>query len=120
MTPFEIMVATHFVSDFLFQRPLGLLGAKNKSWLALIGHCLSYTVVFIPVFLFILNISLFWLLLLFFSHIIIDRKALIKWWMTYIRLDPEGMGTLRGILADQILHLLVLVVIVFAEKGVIV
>lgn len=117
MTPFEIMVGTHLVSDFLFQRPFG---DKTKSWLALILHSLSYTVAFIPIFLFILNIPLIWLSLLFFSHIVIDKKVLVGWWMTHVRLDKEGLDNTRVNLADQLFHLIVLAVIVFIEKGVII
>lgn len=114
-TLFEILLITHIVMDWLFQ---GKWEMRNKSekWLALLFHCAIYTIGFIPVFL-IYKISLFWLVLLFVSHIILDKRKLVHWLLKDFKgitkkNTPKTIWNMYLIGTDQILHIVILVVII--------
>jgi len=114
-TLFEILLITHLVMDWLCQ---GKWEIKNKpeKWSALLFHCAIYTMGFIPVFL-ICKISLVWLVLLFISHAIIDRRKFIHWLLKDFKgiTKENTSGTIWNMYligTDQILHIVILALIV--------
>ena len=115
LTIFEALLITHFVVDWLFQ---GKWEAMNKSrkWLPLFFHCTVYTVGFIPMFL-IYKINLIWLVLLFVSHVIFDRRKFEIWLLENFKGvskkdTPESLWRILLIGTDQILHIVILTLIV--------
>ena len=115
LTLLEALLVTHILVDWIFQWKWEAMN-KSKKWLPLFFHCTVYTVGFIPVFL-IYKISLAWLVLLFVSHVILDRRKFEIWLLEnfkgIIKKDtPEAIWTMFLIVTDQILHVVILVLIV--------
>jgi len=115
LTIFEALLMTHLAVDFLFQGKWEAMN-KSKKWLPLFFHCTVYTVGFIPVFL-IYKINLIWLILLFVSHAILDRRKLEIWFLKNFKGvskkdTPESLWKMLLIGSDQILHILILVLII--------
>lgn len=89
---------------------------KSKKWLPLFFHCIVYTVGFIPVFL-IYEINLVWLILLFISHVILDRRTFEIWLLKNLKgVTKENISepawTILLTIIDQILHIVILVLVV--------
>jgi len=115
LTPFEALFITHFTVDWIFQWNWEAMN-KSKNWLALLFHCLVYTVGFVPVFL-IYNINLGWLLLIFISHAICDKRDFEIWILEKFKGFkragiPESLWNIVLIGVDQTLHLIILSLIV--------
>ncbi len=113
-TLFEIFIIAHLVIDFILQRQWEA-DRKNKNWRALAFHCLIYTVGFVPVF-WLLNISFWWLFLLFISHFIIDSQKITRWLLEDVKGYKEdktdkAFWTLLFVGVDQTLHLIILLII---------
>jgi hypothetical protein len=104
------LIITHLVSDWLFQ-PAKWAVKKIKIFKYRFLHSLQYILLFIPV-LYLLNISLFWLIWIFATHLFIDSYKFVNFWNNKIR--SRGLETPRGIIIvqDQILHLVVLIPVV--------
>ncbi len=117
MNLFEMLVITHFIGDWMFQTENEAMQKSSGKFFnqALITHCLVYTLSFIPVF-YLMNLNWFWLLLIFWSHMFLDRRWPVKWWIKNIMRTSDG--TIEKlfwlvIVVDQIMHILVLALIVF-------
>jgi hypothetical protein len=98
---------THFLAD--------LLSHKKKRGKFILLYCFLYTLCFIPLFCW-LKVDFLWLLLLFFSHLIIDALATkLSWLVDFMPKAPEkprGSSLMLITLGiDQALHLLMLIVI---------
>jgi hypothetical protein len=116
MTPFEYLVMTHLISDWLAQTEYQAINKAKGSFLnlAIITHCLIYTLFFLPVF-YLLGISWWWLIILFFSHWVLDRRWPEYWFLEKVKgMSRESIvGNHWLVIAvDQIFHLLVLVAVV--------
>lgn len=115
LTFFEALLVTHLIVDWIFQWKWEAMN-KFKEWLPLFFHCTIYTLGFIPVFL-IYGINLTWLILLFVSHVIFDRRKFEIWLLEKFKRITEKniseslwMILLIGI--DQILHIVILALVV--------
>lgn len=115
LTIFEALLITHFVVDWIFQWKWEATN-KSKKWLPLFFHCIIYTIGFIPVFL-IYEISLVWLILLFISHVILDRRTFVVWLLENFKGitkkdTTESVWTILLTTIDQILHIVILALVV--------
>lgn len=115
LTIFEAFLITHLVIDWIFQTKWESSNKATQT-LPLIIHCFIYTAGFIPAFLFF-KINLLWLLFIFVSHIVIDRRNLVTWLLEDFRgfkkeKTPELLYLILWVGVDQTLHLLVLALIV--------
>ncbi len=96
---------THFVADFLSHR--------KKIGKFIFLHCFLYTIFFVPLFWW-LKVNLWWLFLIFFSHLTIDSFGnkllpLVK----IILKESEEKETFLKIIAlgiDQVFHLTILLI----------
>ncbi len=115
LTVFEAFLITHFVMDWIFQWNWEAM-KKSKEWLPLFFHCTVYTAGFIPAFIFF-NVNFLWLLLIFVSHVILDKRSLEFWILEKfkgVKKDDVGepIFTILLIGIDQTLHLAILTLIV--------
>jgi hypothetical protein len=101
-----ILIITHFVSDWLFQ-PERWAVKKEKIAKYRFFHSIQYIILFIPV-LYILNISLLWLIWLFLTHFLLDDYKFVNWWNKHIK-GNKGKIVWLIIVEDQILHILALI-----------
>ncbi|MGO0063653.1 DUF3307 domain-containing protein [Brevibacillus fluminis] len=108
MTLFEVLLVAHFVGDYLFQTSWMAMN-KAKNWAALLVHCAVYTLVlYVAANLIWAKQPLSWpaLAVIFFGHVILDRRTFVAWWVRKIMMAPESSWL--GIMADQIFHLLLI------------
>ena len=116
MTIFEMLVLAHLVGDWIIQTEYEAMNKVKGNFfnLALYKHCFMYTLCFVPVFL-VAGINWWWLLLVFWSHMFLDRRWPVIWWIEKVkRTSPETINNLFWLViaVDQIMHILILVVIV--------
>ncbi len=102
-----ILIITHFVSDWLFQ-PGKWAVKKIKIFKYRFLHSIQYTLLFIPV-LYLLNISLLWLIWIFATHLFIDSYKLVNFWNSKIRNRGVENPHWIDIVQDQILHIIILI-----------
>lgn len=115
MTVFELLILSHLVGDFLVQTEFEALNKALGKFFnrALLVHCLKYTLCFAP-FFWNIGSGYFWLLLIFSSHMVLDRRWLIIWWRHYVnRNSPKSIENTfwLTVVVDQIFHILVLALI---------
>mgnify|MGYP001583553699 CR=1 FL=1 len=113
MTLFVALVLTHLVADWLFQTEYEAMNkAKGRFFnAAIIKHSLIYTLAFVPALVY-LGAPMWWLIALFSSHMFLDRRWPVIWWIkTVKRTSEETINKLfwMVIVIDQIFHILVLV-----------
>ncbi len=114
LTIFEVFLITHLLMEWIFQTDWE---AKNKkqNFLPLFRHSLTYTIGFAIVFWFY-EINLLWLILIFVSHFILDKRDFEYWILEKIKgvkkeECPDYLFEIILIGVDQTLHLLVLGII---------
>jgi hypothetical protein len=100
------LIITHFVSDWFFQ-PAKWAVSKSSNAKHRFFHSLQYTALFIPV-LYLLNISLLWIIWIFLTHFFIDDYKIVNWWNVHIKKEKNKLPWLNMV-EDQILHILILV-----------
>lgn len=115
MRLFDWLILAHLVGDYLVQTEFEALNkALGRFWnRALISHCMKYTLCFVPVVL-AFGVSPAWLLLIYGSHMVFDRRWPIVWWRTYVTRNSEESIKATfwlTVAIDQIFHFLILVVI---------
>jgi len=116
MSLFDWLLVGHLVGDFLLQTD-GMAKYKTQSWTWMLRHVGLYLAVMVIV-LGVYSVSHavpLWALavaLLFIgaTHIVLDRRDVTMGWMRLIGITSD-LGWLT-IVADQVFHLLVLVVVV--------
>lgn len=115
MTIFEYLLVAHLIGDWMLQTEFQALGkAKNGFFNAsLTAHCLSYTLCFVPA-IWLTPMHYSWLLLIFSSHMFLDRRWPVIWWIKTIKRTSED--TIKNlfwlvIAVDQVMHILVLAII---------
>jgi len=112
---FPLAILGHLAGDYLFQTTYEALN-KTKGRVfnrALMAHCVKYTLCFLPLFL-TLGISLLWLIPIFVTHVIFDRRTPIIWWRKNVtRCSDEDIKNTfwLTVVIDQIFHIVVLAVI---------
>lgn len=115
MTMFEALVLAHLFGDWVLQTGHQAMNKmKGKFWnMALVAHCLWYTISFIPVFWFY-GIPWHWLTLVYFSHMFLDRRWPVEWWIVKVKLTSrEILANLFWLViaVDQIFHVLIIALI---------
>lgn len=110
MSLFDSLLIAHLAADFLLQFAWMAKYKAQKS-LPLLAHSFLYTLILgIAAYLATGSISLPWLLFLFITHVILDRRTFVHWWCRKIMgVNLEKQGWL-AIAADQTFHLLALAV----------
>lgn len=108
---FSSFFLTHLTFDFLFQTSRQA-ERKTKELRPLLSHCFVYTLGFLPSFLFF-KVNFWFLLLLFASHLLLDRRGFEEWWLEKIKgMEKEktrkGIGKFVLVAADQTFHFLIL------------
>lgn len=116
MNVFEMLVLAHFIADWLLQSEYQATEKFNGKFFnsALITHCMVYTLCFVPVF-WIAHLNWLWLLPIFWSHMFLDRRWPVKWWIRNVmRTSDETIEKLFWlvIVVDQVMHVLILALIV--------
>ena len=116
MSLFDWLLVGHLVGDFLLQTD-GMAKYKAQSWTWMLRHVGLYLAVMVivlgvyslstPVPLWVLGLAL---LFIGSTHIILDRRGFTLGWMRLIGITSD-LDWLT-IVADQVFHLLVLVVVV--------
>lgn len=108
MTPFSILFLAHLVGDYLFQTSW-MAANKAKQWQPLVVHSAVYTFCIVVFAWFGFGgLSFGAILLIFVSHLILDQRSFVQWWVkTIMRTTGKEAGWL-SILVDQIFHLLIL------------
>jgi hypothetical protein len=116
MSLFDWLLVGHLVGDFLLQTD-GMAKYKAQSWTWMLRHVGLYLAVMVivlgvyslsnPVPLWVLGLAL---LFIGATHIVLDRRGFTLGWMRLIGITSD-LDWLT-IVADQVFHLLVLVVVV--------
>jgi hypothetical protein len=116
MSLFDWLLVGHLVGDFLLQTD-GMAKYKAQSWTWMLRHVGLYLAVMVivlgvyslsnPVPLWVLGLSL---LFIGATHIVLDRRGFTLAWMRLIGITSDLDWLI--IVADQVFHLLVLVVVV--------
>lgn len=109
MTPFAYLIVAHLVGDFLLQT--GWMAAnKAKRWDALLTHAGVYTLCILTIGWFGFGgLSLWGIALVYVSHIIIDRRTFVAWWVEKVMKAPDNQKIWLSIMADQTFHIVFLV-----------
>ena len=109
MNSFDVLLIGHLIGDFSLQTNWMAMN-KTNSWLALATHATVYTfAVTIAAKLFDVNLSIWGVLLIFISHLILDRRTVVKWWAEVVTGTTQQDLKWLNIVHDQIFHLLILV-----------
>ena len=116
MSLFDWLLVGHLVGDFLLQTD-GMAKYKTQSWTWMLRHVGLYLAVMAlvlgayslstPVPLWVLGLALLFIAV---THIILDRREFTLGWMRMIGITSD-LSWLT-IVADQVFHVLVLVVVV--------
>ena len=112
----------HLAGDYLLQNEF-MATNKRKSgwngWSAILSHCILYTA---TVMLFTWDFRWYWIAFIFFSHFLIDRFAVVEWYMErikgrsidrYLNLtpsDPMGVNPQYNVLIGSLTMLVYVVV----------
>lgn len=107
MSMFDFLLLGHLVGDFLLQTSWM---ARNKAtqWLPLLVHVSVYTSVIALFGLFAGGLSPAAIALIFISHVILDRRSFVQFWVERVQMTTGSESRWLTIVADQIFHLLFL------------
>jgi len=108
MILFNYLLIGHLIGDFLFQTNWMAMN-KAKKWGPLLVHCVVYTIMVAVIAFtggFILPFGA--IILIFISHIVLDRRSFVVWWVRQIMgTDDKKMNWLT-IVVDQVFHIIIL------------
>lgn len=109
MSQFDYLLIGHLIGDFLLQTSWM---AKNKAtkWLPLLTHVTVYTVVVTAFGAASGGLSLAAIGLIFISHIALDRKTFVAFWVRNIQMAKGPEQTWLCIMSDQIFHIIILAI----------
>ncbi|WP_092269302.1 DUF3307 domain-containing protein [Brevibacillus centrosporus] len=111
---FIILYVAHKVADYLFQTD-GQARFKSEDWGFLLRHCIVYTITVLGfAYLVIGYFSVAATILIFFSHLILDKRDFLNWWAVHIKRikDPNSQHVSTVMLElDQAFHYIVLLII---------
>jgi hypothetical protein len=115
MSLFDWLLVGHLVGDFLLQSD-SMARRKVSEWPWMLRHVGYYTaVVALPVTVYALQHSVpFWFVLvalafIIVTHIVMDRRDVIRWWMRVAGVTAEYAWL--SIVADQVFHILSLALV---------
>jgi hypothetical protein len=108
MEPFNLLFLAHLIGDYLFQTSW-MAKYKATRWVPLLMHCFVYTFI-ISVFAWLTfgGLSSAAIAFIFITHVIIDRRTLVAWWVRNIMTARGPEAAWLSIVVDQTFHLLVL------------
>lgn len=107
MSMFDYLLLGHLVGDFLLQTSW-MAQYKATRWLPLLTHVTVYTAVIALFGSFAGGLSLSALALVFVSHVVLDRRRFVGFWVRRIQMATGSESKWLTIVADQIFHLLFL------------
>lgn len=108
MTPFSFLFLSHLIGDYLFQTSW-MAAYKKDRWTALLTHCFIYTLTVSCIAFFAFGgLSLFAILFIFVTHVVIDKQYIVQWWVQNVMKPPASEQKWLTIVVDQIFHLIVL------------
>ena len=112
MRLFNYLILAHLIGDYLIQTEFEALNkALGRFWnRALISHCVKYTLSFLPLVIWF-GLPLWWLLVIYGSHMVLDRRWFIIAWRKYVtRNSAESIKATfwLTVVIDQIFHVFVL------------
>ncbi|MHA6260080.1 DUF3307 domain-containing protein [Sporosarcina sp. CAU 1771] len=111
MTVFNYLLIGHLVGDFLFQTNWMAIN-KSTKWVPLLSHCTVYTASLFSLALvgnYVLPIEV--IVLLFVSHIVLDRRKFVVWWVERIMNSKGPESKWLKIVVDQVFHILILAIV---------
>ncbi|MGG1629619.1 DUF3307 domain-containing protein [Rossellomorea sp. NRS-1567] len=104
----------HKIGDYLLQTD-NQATKKHGDWMALLQHCLVYTLVLTLLPYFILGyFSITAILIIFITHVVIDKGEFLKWWAQSVKgiKKPDDPNVKQAIFElDQAFHYIVIFVI---------
>ena len=114
-----MLTISHSIGDWFLQTEYQALNKSRGKCLnrAILTHCANYTLCYVPTLL-MFDMNLLWLGLIFFSHLFIDRRTPVIWIRKHIagNSDESINATFWiTVVMDQILHLLINVIVIFAK-----
>jgi hypothetical protein len=113
MSPFDFLFIGHLIGDYLFQTSWMAMNKATK-WVPLLSHCFVYTLSISLVAWFGFGgLSLWGILFIFLTHVFIDRRTFVQWWVKTIMKTPTSQAGWLSIVVDQIFHFIVLAVALF-------
>lgn len=107
MVPFTWLLLGHLAGDFLFQNRW-MAENKHNNFFALIFHSLIYTFFVLLFSLAFGGLSFPGIIILIFTHILLDDRKIINWWTKNI---TKAQDKYLLMIIDQSLHLMILAVI---------
>lgn len=107
MSPFDILLVGHLIGDYLFQTSW-MAANKAKRWGPLLAHVFVYTSTVYAISFGFGGLSIPGILLIFVSHLLLDRRTFVEWWVTRIMRAPDGESRWLMIVVDQIFHIIFL------------
>jgi hypothetical protein len=117
MSLFDALFVAHLIGDWILQNDWQAKN-KSKSWWALISHVLIYHVLILGVLLYFVGSQpsvYIAVVLLAFSHLILDRQTTIIWLMQRFHNSGDGTTPERWLMVafDQALHIVLLGITAF-------
>lgn len=107
MSQFDMLLLGHLIGDFLLQTRW-MADNKDKKWIPLLTHVIVYTAV-VSLFGWLSGgISLWAVVMIFLSHIVLDRRKFVVFWVRRVQMTDGPAAGWLTIVADQIFHLTVL------------
>jgi hypothetical protein len=107
MNQFEYLLIGHLIGDFLLQTSW-MARYKATKWVPLLVHVSVYTAVVAAAGLLSGGLSLAGLAVIFFGHIILDRRTFVAFWVRNIQMSKGPEQQWLSIMADQIFHIILL------------
>lgn len=107
MSMFEVLLLGHLTGDFLFQTSW-MAKYKATQWLPLLVHVTVYTTIVSLFGLLAGGLSLTAIAVIFISHVILDRRSFVQFWVKRVQMTTGSESRWLTIMADQIFHLLFL------------
>lgn len=111
MTPFAYLFVAHLIGDYLFQTNW-MAANKTKDWRALLVHSVVYTAILsIVAYLTFGGLSIWGIMILLITHIILDQRSFTIWWVeTIMKTNSKQFGWLV-IMVDQTFHIITIAVV---------
>lgn len=109
MNQFDVLLIGHLIGDFLLQTGW-MAKYKATKWLPLLTHVSVYTAVIAVLGTFSGGLSLTALAIVFFGHILLDRKTFVMFWVQRVQTAKGPEKVWLSIVADQIFHIILLAI----------
>jgi hypothetical protein len=115
---FAVLIVSHLVGDFVFQTDWqathkhGGLGSDPTRRRALVAHLTTYTLAFVPAFVWLANsagvIAVAVAAVVVVPHLVQDDGRLVALWLSRVKRAPAGGNAMVFLGVDQSFHAVVL------------